>query len=225
MTAMQSPQPNDNSQPSSEKPVEQIHVHHGKNQMVAGGDITGNHIGHFGDVYGPQPLQIEYSTEQTPMLILGKSIHIPTVEKWAFWTGCLTFLGMVADCLGVLGFFGVSGKEFLRPLTPVFWASFFVVAFAILIWHTCKSLRNGCLRQFFGNWVMREDKNQRLTVGKLSATCPIPTCGGRIMLKPLFEGSRELIGKCDKYPEQHNFSFDPSTMSGSYYQIISIFPI
>ena len=216
---MQTQQPNDDRQQNPEKNVEQKHVD-GKNNVVlgAGRDITGDiHIGHVGDNYGPQPLQIEYSIEQTPVLLWGRPIHIPTVEKCSFWTGCLAFLGLLANVLGILGFFGVSGKDFMTTPTPLVWPCSILGGFAIMAWAIFRRLRNGGLIRLFGNWVMRGDANQRLTVGKLCATCPI--CTGKIMLKPPFKGSKELVGKCEREPEQHNFSFDPTTMSGGYYQI------
>jgi hypothetical protein len=165
--------------------VGQKHID-GKNNVVlgAGRDITGDiHIGHVGDNYGPQTLQIEYSIEQTPVLLWGRPIHIPTVEKCFFWTACLGFLGLLANVLGILGFFGVSGKDFMTSLTPLIWPCVILGGFAIVAWAIFRRLRNGGLERLFGNWVMRGDANQRLSVGKLCATCPI--CSGKITGTPL----------------------------------------
>jgi hypothetical protein len=213
---MQTHQPNDDRQQNSEKTVEQKQIDGNNNAVfVAGRDITGNI--HLGDIYGPQPLEIEYSIESTPVLLCGSPIYIPAVEKFSFWTGCGAFLESLASAFGILGFFGVSGKDFIIPLVPLAWPGLFLWVFAIMVWLISRSLRNGGLVRIFGNWVMRGDENQRLTVGKLCATCPI--CKSKILLKPLFRGSKVVVGKCKRNPEQHSFSFDSTTMSGGYYQI------
>src|SRR5438132_3375089 len=154
---MQTQQPNDDCQQNPEKALGQKQVD-GKNNVVleVGRDITGDiHIEHVGDNYGSQPLQIEYSIEQTPVLL---PIHIPTVEKCFFWTGCLSFLGFLANGLAnvfsILGFFGVSGKDFVTTVTPLVWPCFVLGEFAIVAWAIFRRLRNGGLERLFGNWVM-----------------------------------------------------------------------
>src|SRR5437868_3118045 len=77
-------------------------------------------------IYGPQPLEIEYSIESTPVLLCGSPIYIPAVEEFSFWTGCGAFLESLASAFGILGFFGVSGKDFIIPLVPLAWPCLFL---------------------------------------------------------------------------------------------------
>jgi hypothetical protein len=152
---MQAPQPHDNSQDEPGKPVEQIHVH-GKNQMFVGGNIigNGNHI-QLGDFYAPQPLQVQYSLEQSPGWRWVERINIPTVEKYTFGT----LLGVCASVLGILGFFGVSGQNFLMPspLTPLLPPCIIVGSFAFSFWAMFHSLRKGTSLTPFGNWKIQAD--------------------------------------------------------------------
>jgi len=63
---MSKQQPNEDHQGDSGNDVEQSHIN-GKNAVVfgAGQDVTGNHIGHVGDIYAPQLPEVEYLTEKT----------------------------------------------------------------------------------------------------------------------------------------------------------------
>jgi hypothetical protein len=216
-------QPNNDRQQNPGRTVDQKNID-GKNNVIVGiGGNTGDiHIGPIGDNSVPQPLRVDYSIEQTPVLLWGKSIHIPTVEKYTFWVGCFAVLGVLANLFGVLGFFGVSGKDFMTTLTPLVLPVAFFGGLALMFWISFHFLREGRLQTLFGNWMMQGDANQGLTVGELCATCPI--CTGKLNLKPLFKGSNKLVGKCQKYPEDHIFSFDPATMSGSECQITHWYP-
>jgi hypothetical protein len=202
---------NDESQKDLKEVAEQNNVH-AKNVLQAGRDIRHVHIGHLGDNYAPQPLQIQYSKERTQVL----PIHIPTVRKYAFWTGLISFLGLVADCLTVLGFFGASWKDFYLSLGSVACLLFIVSATALVIWALSSHLKHGHVRVF--GWTLRGDENQKLTRGKLCATCPI--CGGKINLCRPFKNSTEPdIGRCERFPK-HTFTFDPTTMSGVECEIL-----
>jgi hypothetical protein len=116
---MQTQQPNDDRQQNPEKNVEQKHVD-GKNNVVlgAGRDITGDiHIGHLGDNYGPQPLQIEYSIEQTRVL----PIH-PDGRKMFLLDRVPRILGIAGErgeCAWHSRFFRSVGEGFYdHPDTP-----------------------------------------------------------------------------------------------------------
>jgi len=210
---MQTQQPNDDRQQNPEKTVEQTHVH-GKNPVVlrAGGNVSGNHIGHIGDIYAPQFPQVEYLTEKTQ----GISIHnyIPSIQKAAFWTFLGSLSSFVANIVTILGFFGVSGA--IRTPSILWSLCFFlaVLTLSLMVVAICRFLQNGGFVRLFGNWGMIQDESQRLLLAKLCAQCP---CGGRIMLRPPPKGSNEpCIGRCEKNPRQHTFTFDPITRLGVY---------
>lgn len=85
--------------------VKQSRVH-GKNPVVIGtGGDAEIHIGHVGDNYAPQFSTVRYLTEKT----LQTRISVPAMQKAATWTCWIAGLGLVANVLGILGWFGMSG--------------------------------------------------------------------------------------------------------------------
>jgi hypothetical protein len=186
----------------------------GKNHIFirAGKDVSGPiHIEHVGDVYAPHTLGISYAMEK----VHRTSIPISSVQKVAGCTAFLSGLGVVADLLGVLNFFGVSGAALQPALIPIF----VVLGLSAAVYFTCCSLKKGLFVRLSGDWGVREDGNQRLSFEKVGAIRPI--CGGRVFLRSLPPGSDfRCMGMCEKNPQLHAFTFDPTTMFGSHYPIV-----
>lgn len=187
----------------------------GKNHVFiqAGKDVSGPiHIDHVGDVYVPQALGITYTVEK----VRGTSVPVRTIQNVAGWTAFLSILGFLANIFGVISFFGVSGAALQPVLIPVFAVVGLTMACAL---STCSSLRKGLFVKLFGDWGVREDHNQRLIFEKVCAICPI--CGGRVFLRSLPEGSDfRCMGMCERNPQLHALTFDPTTMFGSHYPIV-----
>ena len=198
---------NDARQDHAASFVKQNRVH-GKNPVVIGtGRDAEIHIGHVGDNYAPQLPTVRYLTEKT----LQTPISAPAVQKAAIWTFWIAGLGFIANVLGILGWFGMSGPVVASSLLM---PCVFIAAVALCFAFTFRLLRTGVFQRVFGNWGIREDENRRLIVEKLRAICPI--CRGRIVLQR--QSNQPCIGKCEKHGP-HAFTFDPTTMSGVPWEI------
>jgi hypothetical protein len=186
----------------------------GKNHVFirAGKDVSGPiHIDHVGDVYAPHPLGVTYAVEKARET----SLRVPSIQKVAGWTAFLSALGVLANVLGVISFFGVSGTALQPALIPIF----VVLGLSAAVLRTCSSLKKGLFVRLSGDWGVREDDDQRLSFEKVGAICPI--CSGRVFLRSLPPGSDfRCMGMCEKNPQLHAFTFDPTTMFGSHYPIV-----
>jgi len=126
----------------------------------------------------------------------------------------VSLLGIVADVLGILGFFGVSCQALAAtPWLVWVFPSAFVIAFAM--YSDCQRADQSFVR---GDSALWTDQYQNLVRGKVRATCPI--CGGKVRLeRPTGNSLEPTIGVCERNRKQHTFSFDPTTFSGSYREI------
>jgi hypothetical protein len=203
-------QPSDDRQHDSKNVVEQNHIH-GKNPVVfgAGRDVSGNHIGHVGDIYAPQFQQVEYLTEK----IQKTPIHIPSIQRGAFWALVGAITAFVANFVTIVTNLGTLGG-----MPDLSWSMYILLAIFMIclsIYVSFRSLQKGNSERVFRSWVMAQDENQRLTFKKLYAQCP---CGGTIHLSLAPKGTIEpCIGRCDRNPQQHKFTFDKTTRFGVFW--------